>query len=70
MRQKCIRPNQEGQVPENPRQPHQDCLSSELVQLRNVPDDLAKALELEKRRREKSLNQTVIELLSQGLREG
>ena len=35
--------------------------------VRNVPDDLAKALELEKRRREKSLNQTVIELLSQGL---
>jgi plasmid stability protein len=35
--------------------------------VRNVPDDLAKALKLEKRRRGESLNKTVIELLSQGL---
>jgi len=35
--------------------------------IRNVPDDLADALEREKGRRRESLNQTVIELLSQGL---
>jgi len=35
--------------------------------IRNVPDDLADALEREKSRRRESLNQTVIELLSQGL---
>jgi plasmid stability protein len=35
--------------------------------IRNVPDDLAEALEKEKGRRRGSLNQTVIELLSQGL---
>ncbi|MEA2336632.1 MAG: hypothetical protein QOE82_639 [Thermoanaerobaculia bacterium] len=35
--------------------------------IRNVPDDLADALEREKSRRRGSLNQTVIELLSQGL---
>ena len=38
--------------------------------IRNVPDDLADALEKEKRRRRKSLNQTVIELLRQGLGAG
>ena len=35
--------------------------------IRNVPDAVAEALEEEKRRRGESLNQTVIELLSQGL---
>jgi plasmid stability protein len=35
--------------------------------IRNVPDDLAVALEKEKSRRKGSLNRTVIELLSQGL---
>jgi plasmid stability protein len=35
--------------------------------VRNVPDPVAKALERERRRRGKSLNKTVIELLSQGL---
>lgn len=35
--------------------------------IRNVPPGLAEALELEKRRRGKSLNQTVIDLLGQGL---
>jgi plasmid stability protein len=35
--------------------------------IRNVPDDLADALNREKSRRRDSLNQTVIELLSQGL---
>jgi plasmid stability protein len=35
--------------------------------IRNVPDELAEALEREKGRRSGSLNQTVIELLSQGL---
>jgi plasmid stability protein len=35
--------------------------------IRNLPDDVAKALEREKRRRGASLNQTVIDLLSQGL---
>jgi plasmid stability protein len=35
--------------------------------IRNVPDDLADALEREKSRRRGSLNQTVIEVLSQGL---
>lgn len=35
--------------------------------IRNVPEDLAEALAGEKRRRGASLNQTVIELLSQGL---
>jgi plasmid stability protein len=35
--------------------------------IRNVPDELAEALEREKSRRSGSLNQTVIELLSQGL---
>ena len=35
--------------------------------IRNLPDDIAEALEEEKRRRGGSLNQTVIDLLSQGL---
>ncbi len=35
--------------------------------IRNVPPSLAEALEREKRRRGQSLNQTVIELLDQGL---
>lgn len=35
--------------------------------IRNVPDAVAAALEEEKRRRGESLNQTVLELLSQGL---
>jgi plasmid stability protein len=35
--------------------------------IREVPDDLAKALQREKRRRGKSLNQTVKELLRQSL---
>ena len=35
--------------------------------IRNIPSELGQALENEKRRRGKSLNQTVIELLSQGV---
>lgn len=35
--------------------------------IRGVPDEIAAALEKEKRRRGESLNQTVIDLLSQGL---
>jgi hypothetical protein len=35
--------------------------------IRNLPSDLGEALEREKKRRGKSLNQTVIELLSQGV---
>lgn len=35
--------------------------------IRNVPPDVSEALEREKRRRGESLNQTVIDLLSQGL---
>jgi hypothetical protein len=35
--------------------------------VRNIPPDLSRALEREKRRRGASLNQTVIELLGQGL---
>ena len=35
--------------------------------IRNLPPDVADALEEEKRRRGQSLNQTVIELLTQGL---
>lgn len=35
--------------------------------IRNLPRDVADALEQEKRRRGESLNQTVIELLTQGL---
>jgi plasmid stability protein len=35
--------------------------------IRNLPEDVAAALEREKRRRGTSLNQTVIELLGQGL---
>lgn len=37
------------------------------ITIRNLPPDVAAALEREKRRRGESLNQTVIELLSQGL---
>ena len=37
------------------------------ITIRNVPPTVADALEREKRRRGESLNQTVIELLSQGL---
>jgi plasmid stability protein len=35
--------------------------------IRNLPPDLSDALEREKRRRGQSLNQTVIDLLGQGL---
>jgi hypothetical protein len=35
--------------------------------IRNLPPSLSEALEREKRRRGKSLNQTVIDLLGQGL---
>ena len=35
--------------------------------VRNIPDDMAKALRTEKHRRGKSLNQTVIDLLRQAL---
>jgi len=35
--------------------------------IRNLPTSLAEALEREKRRKGKSLNQTVIDLLGQGL---
>lgn len=35
--------------------------------IRNVPPEVAAALEREKRRRGESLNQTVLDLLSQGL---
>ena len=35
--------------------------------IRNVPDELAESLEEERRRRGKSLNQTVIQLLGQSL---
>ena len=35
--------------------------------MRNLPDEVATALEREKRRRGTSLNQTVIDLLRQGL---
>lgn len=35
--------------------------------IRNLPPSLAEALEREKRRRGKSLNQTVIDVLGQGL---
>lgn len=37
------------------------------ITVRNVPPDLAEALNREKRRRGESLNRTVIELLRQGL---
>jgi plasmid stability protein len=35
--------------------------------IRNLPQEVAKALEQEKRHRGRSLNQTVIDLLAQGL---
>ena len=37
------------------------------ITLRNIPPDLAAALDREKRRRGQSLNRTAIDLLSQGL---
>ena len=37
------------------------------ITIRNLPPEVSEALEREKRRRGESLNQTVIELLSQGL---
>ena len=37
------------------------------ITVRNVPGDVAEALDAERRRRGKSLNETVIDLLSQGL---
>ena len=37
------------------------------ITIRNVPPEVARALEREKQRRGASLNRTVIELLSQGL---
>ena len=37
------------------------------ITLRNIPPDLATALEREKRRRGQSLNRTAIDLLRQGL---
>jgi plasmid stability protein len=37
------------------------------ITIRNVPPDLADALDDEKHRRGRSLNQTVLELLAQGL---
>jgi len=37
------------------------------ITIRKVPPEVSEALEREKRRRGESLNQTVIELLSQGL---
>ena len=37
------------------------------ITLRNVPPDLAEALDREKRRRGQSLNRTAIDLLKQGL---
>jgi plasmid stability protein len=46
-----------------------DCKENEIkaLTIRNVPPGLAEALEREKRRQGKSLNQTVIDLLGQGL---
>jgi hypothetical protein len=41
--------------------------SMRTLTIRNVPPEVAEALEREKRRRGESLNQTVIELLGQGL---
>jgi len=35
--------------------------------IRNIPDELAESIEKERRRRGKSLNQTVIQLLGQSL---
>ena len=40
------------------------------ITVRNIPPGLARALEAEKRRRGKSLNQVVIDILSQGLGAG
>lgn len=40
------------------------------ITIRGVPDDLARALEQEKKRRGLSLNQTLLDLLRQSLRLG
>jgi plasmid stability protein len=42
-------------------------LTIKALTIRNLPPRLAEALEREKRRKGKSLNQTVIDLLGQGL---
>jgi len=42
-------------------------LTIKALTIRNLPPGIADALEREKRRRGKSLNQTVIDLLGQGL---
>jgi kynureninase len=42
-------------------------LTIKALTIRNLPSGIADALEREKRRRGKSLNQTVIDLLGQGL---
>jgi len=46
-----------------------DCKERKIkaLTIRNLPPSVAEALEREKRRRGKSLNQTVIDLLGQGL---
>jgi hypothetical protein len=44
--------------------------SMKALTIRNLPPSLAEALEREKRRRGQSLNQTVIDLLGQGLGTG
>jgi plasmid stability protein len=46
---------------------HEDGDPVKALTIRNLPQSLAEALEREKRRRGKSLNQTVIDLLGQGL---
>jgi hypothetical protein len=42
-------------------------MNAEYLTVRNLPKDVASALEREKRRRGTSMNQTVIDLLRQGL---
>lgn len=46
---------------------HRETVTIKALTIRNLPADLADALDREKRRRGKSLNQTVIDLLGQGL---
>lgn len=46
---------------------HQEVGSIKALTIRNLPPRLADALEREKQRRGQSLNQTVIDLLGQGL---
>jgi plasmid stability protein len=46
---------------------HREELSMGYLTVRNIPVDLAKALRSETRRRGKSLNQTVIDLLRQAI---